>query len=423
MIKENKIAKQQVPDAEVAEKKVEGGGQELSPARQRKEMFDQIDADLEVISGQDSGQAGVEHVKQRGEQELKESVEKIEKDLGGALGEESLEMMRSKLVDAPADQAELTNEKRNELLEKRAVLQISKLFEEDERAAEERLGRLKEIMDKNDYKTTLEILKTVKDLYETKGKFLHATNSLAQESIMESGKLSGGLWQEGPSFGNGNSDLALTFNLIWEDLKIKGGLAPEKNPKKINSDKYFNKKEGYLNIFLDKLRTESADEEEFEAEKAELLAHAEKNYHEWWDIYKSEDQFDEEFNDKLYGTLIPQWQAEGVPVTEIDRRRDELIKRSEIFKKQYCEKPAEEELENMYQVTLMIKQEDLPVNQDELSDWQKTFEVRPKGEVDFNKFSTIFVPKDKMEEQREKTPDVEIRPTEELEIIRMLGKV
>ena len=365
-------------------------------------------------------------VQEEKEQEYNTKVSAIEEELG-SLSEETKQTLRENIIDNSVEMSRENKQRFNELLEDKATLNVAGLFDETEKEASERLFKLKEIMGIEDYQISLEILKNNQDLFNIKGKLLHATNSFALEDIAENGVLSGGLRQKGPSFSNGGSESALTFNLIWEDLKTRKGSSLEDNPKKINSDKYFSKKDEFVATKIQELKENSLDEKDFERKKQELTKEADQYYKESWDVYKSEEEFDKDLSDKLYESNS-EWEKQKLSKEEIETRKNEILKRAEIFKKQLCHRPSEAEINDMCPVTLIVNQEDLPeIHQDELSDLQKTFEVRPGGEVDFNKVSTIFVPFDKINEIRENLkdnyPNIMIRPSEELEIIRVLEKV
>ncbi len=258
-------------------------------------------------------------VQEEKEQEYNVKVSAIEEELG-SLSEETKQTLRENIIDNSVEMSRENKQRFNELLEDKATLNVAGLFDETEKEASERLFKLKEIMGIEDYQISLEILKNNQDLFNIKGKLLHATNSFALEDIAENGVLSGGLWQKGPSFSNGDSESALTFNLIWEDLKTQKGLSLEDNPKKINSDKYFSKKDEFVATKIQELKENSLDEKDFERKKQELTKEADQYYKESWDVYKSEEEFDKDLSDKLYESNS-EWEKQKLSKEEIETRK------------------------------------------------------------------------------------------------------
>ncbi len=341
------------------------------------------------------------------------------------LSEENRKALHEKMAREAIDLAHEENKKYDELLEKRATSQVACLFGEDEKSAAERLGRLKEMMGENDYATALNILKSHGELFNRRGKLLHATNSYVVKNMRDMGKLSGGLWQRGVSFSDGDAPIALSFNLLWEDIKTKGGLDPAMNKKKINGDKYRfeSKKDDFVGHILEVERERLSDDDEYNKVKAELLSNVKRQYREDWGRYITVEEFRRQLKDKLYGDLVEKWKRDGLDPAEIKMKERAFLKRAALFKKIMTTPPNEAEQEAMYGVTMAFDKHKLEEQlKDELTPGQSTFEVRSNGEVDFDKIETIFVPASEMNNARDmvKNKKIEIRPSEELEIIRLL---
>ncbi len=361
------------------------------------------------------------------ERQYRSAVDQITEQLGDKVSPESFGMVRQKMVDESMDAARRDNERFDELRETRAALQISEAFGESQEAASARLEKLKGIMDRKDLAIMLDTMEQNPDLFSPEGKFLHATNTLAIDNILETGKLSGGLWQKGPSLTDGNSETALTFDLVWEDLKTSGGLDPARNPKRLNSGKYFDKKKDFLDFQIKALRANTPDDGAFAAKRDRLLADADKYYRESWQVSVTEQKFDEDLKSKLYGQLLPQWKKDGLSPQEIGDRTKEVLQRAEIFRKQFTAVPSPEAVDDMYPMTLVLDQAAVDLgDQSEVSELQSTFEVRPDGEVGLEKVGVIFVPAAKIQDARRRFgsryPAIKIRSSEELEAVRLLKK-
>jgi len=420
MVSENK-QEQAAPNIEQV------GSEPGTESRTTARAIDSIDQQLDDIRKQAKTPEQQADIQAQREQQYQSTVDQIRQQLGDSVSPGSFDLVRQKLVDEHMDAARRDNEKFDELRETRAALQISEAFGESQEAAAARLEKLKGLMDKEDLATMLETMEQNPDLFSPEGKFLHATNTLAIDNILETGKLSGGLWQKGPSLTNGNSETGLTFNLVWEDLKTQGGLDPEKNPKKLNSGKYFDKKNDFIDYQVKMLREKTPDDVAFAAKKDKLLADADKYYRESWRVNVSEQKFNDDLNSKLYGQLLPQWKKEGLSETDIADRTQEILRRAEVFRKQFTTEPAQDAIDSMYPMTLVMDQAAIPLgNQGEVSELQSTFEVRPDGEVGLDTVKTIFVPAAKIEDARRrfgpKYPGIKIRSSEELEVIRLLKK-
>lgn len=386
--------------------------------------IDKIDKELETFNDSAGTPEEIQALQKAREGEYEKEMANLE---GIQISEESKKEIYSKMVDSAISQAAQENEKYDELLEKRASAQVANLFKEDESGAMKRLEGLKNTIGEKDYKIALNILKSSQELFDRNGQLLHATNSFALKNMQDLGKISGGLWQKGASFTDGRSDVALSFNLMWEDLKTKGGINPETNLKKINGAKYGGaeaKKDDFVDFLVEKNKSKTAGEAEQEEYRKKITTEADKQYHENWDIYKDNQTFDQEFNGKLYGILIPEWQKAGKNDTEIDVLKNEFIERGKIYKEIITNRPDEKEIEQMFGVTMTMNKDKISSNKDELTSGQSEFEVRSIGEVDFDNVEKIFVPQAKIKAAREliKNQNIEIKASEELEIIRMLEK-
>lgn len=386
--------------------------------------INKIDEKLKSFNTKADSPEEIQSIQEEREREYENEISKLD---GINITEETKKEIYNNMVNDVVEQATKENQEYDELLEKRASLQVSKLFNEDKESAVERLDLLRDKIGEKDYKIVLDLLKSNNELFDRKDHLLHATNSFALKNMRDLNKVSGGLWQKGASFTDGGSDIALSFNLMWEDLKTNGGSNPETNIKKINGNKYGNpdeKKDDFVNYLLRKNEAKLETNEEREEERKKMDSAVSKFYKENWDIYKDSETFEKEFNDKLYGELIPQWKEEGKDEEDIEELKEEFIERGETFKKISTNRPPEDEIENMFGATLAINKNKIDANKEELHSGQAEFEVRSKGEVDFDNVDIIFVPMEKMDQAKELIGDknIEIRASEELETIRMLEK-
>lgn len=416
------------PDQEIPLIDTEKSDQNQTDQQKRDTRIQQIDQELAEFSVKAQTEDEINAIQAERDQEYQNKILELETSLGQSLSEETKTQIHQNMVGCGIEAAKKDNERLDKLLQQRAVLQTMELFGESEEEAAKRWDNFKEGIEDEDYKTSLRLLRKNRDLFNAKGKLLHATNSFALNNTLEDGKLSGGLWQQGPSFAIGGTELALSFILTWEDLKIKQGTDLRYNPKKINSDKYFNKKNDVINGFAEVYS--GGDPKK----KQQFIAKAEPMYKEQWDVYVTEEKFDKNLKDKLYGGLQEQWRSEGKSESEITTRTEKFLKRAELFRKQICNRPSEDQIDKMFPITLAFKQDNVPEihHQGELTDVQKIFEVRADEEVNIERVSTIFAPLNNMKEieallekkypDPETRPNYQIRPSEELEILRMLQK-
>jgi len=170
------------------------------------DKIDKIDTQLEAFNPGVDDPEEIQAIQKERDEEYNKELSKLE---GIDITEETKKEIYNNMVNSVIDQVKNENQQYNELLEKRACIQISELFNEDEKSAEERLEKLKNKVGEKDYKTTLSILKSTDKLFDRKGELLHATNSFAIENMQELNSISGGLWQKGASFTDGDSEIAL----------------------------------------------------------------------------------------------------------------------------------------------------------------------------------------------------------------------
>ncbi len=258
------------------------------------------------------------------------------------------------------------------------------------------------------------------DLFDSRGKVIHATNSTALDIISDVNTISGGTRQLGPSFSDGDHDIAITFNLVWEKLKTPGGI--DKTHKKIDLDEYPQFPSKY-NEFVDwavqRLKNEYGEGEKFEMEKNKLLAKAEKHNEDKSVLHDTEEQYTQELKDMAYGTLKPKWIKDGLSEEEAENKVKEYIENQNHFKNRLKNRPQNEVA---FPVTLAFIKNELPELVPEGG--EREFELRTEEEIKLDNASTIFVPEKYLNSRlvrkiNQVYPNIDIRTEEELEFVRM----
>ncbi|MCD4762089.1 hypothetical protein K8R32_03985 [bacterium] len=291
----------------------------------------------------------------------------------------------------------------------------------------EKLEEISKILKPADFKLFEKILGNkegnTENLFDPKGKVIHASNSKALDIMSDSdiNTISGGTRQLGPSFSDGDHDIAITFNLVWEKLKTPGGL--DKTHKKIDLDEYskfVSKYDEFVNWAIDRIKNEYGEGEKFEYEKNKLLEKAKEHYEDKSNLHDSEEQYKEELNGMAYEVLKKGWLKEGFSKEEVDAKVEKYINDQNRFKDRLENRPKNEQI---FPVTLAFEKEDLPELVPEGG--EREFEVRTEEEIKFDSASTIFVPEKYLNEQVIKKisqdyPGINIKTEEELEFIRMI---
>jgi len=222
-------------------------------------------------------------------------------------------------------------------------------------------------------------------LFIQEGKFLHTTNDFNFEEIVSSGNIRTKSKQEGiygtrgASFTDGNFEKAICFQSIFDDQNTRS------EDKRFNSEKYTDKVDEFLHYFWDD-----------ESRREEL---------------------------KIYLSKI----GGGKKIETFDDAK--AVAESFKFKAKPKEiSDDEERLSRLYGVTIVFNKDKLPdITQEGTEGIQRYFEHRSYREegVPISEASTIFVPEVKIDDVRKQLNDkglshIEIRPSEELEVIRLM---
>lgn len=250
----------------------------------------------------------------------------------------------------------------------------------------ERLKKASEIMTPDDFQRFESILGNhegnTDNLYDLSNKVLHTTNNFTFGKMLDSNVIKtdikkGGMYQTpGASFADGDFEKAATFQTLFDDQNTRS------NDKNFNTEKYYDKALNFVKYFWDKNQNETA-------------------------VYLSKIS-----NGKKVETL------------------DDAVKIAEGFK--FKTKPKEieddpDKLAKLFGVTIVFNKEKLPeLNKEGTEGIQQDFELRShrEGGVPIPDASTIFVPESQMqtfqyELQNRGLDHIEVRPSEELEAIRM----
>jgi len=339
---------------------------EKSSSEIRDERISRINQELERFNHQVSTPVEVQQVQEQREQEYQSKVTELEQRLGTELSNESKDKIHQNMVDSTIEQAQKDNERFNNL---------------------HRLRKAAEIFSPEDFINFEKILGNqeghVDQLYDLNGKVFHTTNDFNFEKMLESGNIRTGSNQEGmyssrgASFTDGDFPEAASFQTLYEDQNTHS------SDKKFNSQNYDDKAEDFVRYF--------------------------------WDNKPEETR---EYLSKISG---------GKKIETFE----DALKIAEGFK--FKAKPKElendqEAISRLYGLTIVFEKDKLPdLTKEGTEGLQRDFELRSyrEGGVPLSEASTVFVPEPQIENMRRTLQeygltDIEIRPSEELEAIRMV---
>lgn len=339
---------------------------EKSPSELWQERITQIDQELDAFNYEASRPKEIQQIQAQREEEYQTKVTGLEQGLGTQLGDESKDLIHQNMVDSTIEQARRDNEKFDNL---------------------QRLKKAAEVLSPEDFLYFEHILGNqegkTENLFELAGNAMHTTNDFYFRKMLESGNIKTGANQEGmyqsrgASFTDGNFSEAATFQALFDDQNTRSA------DKKFTSEKYSDKAHDFVKYL--------------------------------WDTKG------EEF--KVYLSKI----SGGKKIDNFD----DTLKVAESFK--FKAKPKEiaddpEKLSQLYGVTIVYDKDKLPELEPKQQDGDiSEFELLSfrEGGVPLSEASTIFVPKSQIENTRQlleahDLPQVEIRPSEELEVIRMV---
>jgi hypothetical protein len=220
------------------------------------------------------------------------------------------------------------------------------------------------------------------ELFNPEGRVMHTTNDynfekiLSTGSIRTDGKQEGIYGTKGASFTDGDFEMALTFQTVFDDQNT---WSPDK---KFNSQRYSDKVRDFVGHFWDKKQEET-----------------------------------KQYLSKIGG---------GKNISTIE----DAVKIAESFK--FKAKPKEiaddpERLSKLFGVTIVYDKEKLPdLTTEGTEGLQKDFELKSyrDGGIPIKDASIVFVPEARMDEigsllKKNGLENIKIRPSEELEVIRM----
>ncbi len=242
--------------------------------------------------------------------------------------------------------------------------------------------RASNVLSQEDYLYFSEVSERGEKPFDPKGTAMHTTNSFNFEKILSDGHIKTGDDQEGiystkgASFTDGDSELALTFQTLFDDQNTRS------QDKRFNSEKYNDKVQDFIKYFWDK------DEEQTK-------------------------QYLSEIGGEIVGTI------------------DDAVRIAEKFESKATPKELaddEEALSKLFGITIVYDKKRLPdLSKEGTRGLQQDFELRSyrEGGVPLEDASIIFCPEGKMEEiknmlKEQKLGHIDVRPSEEMEIARMV---
>ncbi len=339
---------------------------EKSPSELRQERLTQINQELDAFNYQASGSEEMQQIQKQREQEYQAKVTELEQGLGTQLDDESKDKIHQNMVDRSIEQAQRDNERFDDLQRLRKAAET--LSPEDFLYFEKILGNQEGRVDQ---------------LYDLKDKVFHTTNDFNLGKMLESGNIRTGSDQEGmygsrgASFTDGDFSETASFQTLYEDQNTHS------SDKKFNSQNYGDKAEDFVRYF--------------------------------WDNKQEETQ---QYLSKISG---------GKKVETFE----DALKIAEGFK--FKAKPKElendpEALSKLYGLTIVFEKDKLPdLTKEGAEGLQRDFELRSyrKDGVPLSEASTVFVPESQIKNMRQTLQEhglthVDIRPSEELEAIRMV---
>lgn len=339
---------------------------EKSPSELHQERLTQINHDLSDFNQRATEPEEIQQIKESRQREYESKMSELEQGLGIQLGAESKDMIHQNMVDEVVEQAQRDNERFDNL---------------------QRLKKAAETLSPEDFLYFEKILGNqegrVDQLYDLGDKAFHTTNDFNFRKMLESGGIRTGVEQEGmygsrgASFTDGDFPETATFQTLYEDQNTHS------TDKKFNSQNYGDKAKNFVRYF--------------------------------WDNKQEETR---QYLGKISG---------GKKIETFE----DALKIAEGFK--FKAKPKElendpEALSKLYGVTVVFEKDKLPnLTKEGTEGLQKDFELRSyqQGGVPLSEASTVFVPEAQIENMKRTLQEhgldhIQIRPSEELEVIRMV---
>jgi len=339
---------------------------EKSPSELIQERLTQINHDLGDFNQRATKPEEIQQIQESRQQEYDSKMAELEQGLGIPLGAESKKMIHQNMVDGAIEQAQRDNERFDNL--QRLKKAAETLSPEDFLYFEKILGNQEGRIDQ---------------LYDLSNMVFHTTNDINFRKMLESGNIRTGVEQEGmygsrgASFTDGDFPETATFQTLYEDQNTHS------DDKKFNSQDYGDKAGNFVRYFWDNKQEET-----------------------------------KQYLSKISG---------GKKIETFE----DALKIAEGFK--FKAKPKElendpEALSKLYGVTIVFGKDKLPdLTKEGTEGLQKDFELRSyqQGGVPLSEASTVFVPEAQMENMKRTLQErgldhIQIRPSEELEVIRMV---
>lgn len=354
-------------EGQAQEQQEKGAEQTKATASEvRDARLARINQQIAELSTQTSG-GDSRTVKSAQEQEYAAQVAALESGLGTDLGEVSKTRMQENMVDSVVEQAQKDNERLKNL---------------------ERLKKAAEVLSAEDFITFERFLGNqegrVDQLYELQGRALHTTNDYFLSKISASGKIltveekGDGMYKsKGASFTDGDFPEAATFQTMYEDQNTHS------DDKKFNTQEYDDKAEAFVQYLWNK------DAAALKKDLSEKSGRELKTYQDVLDVALS-------------------------------------------FKFQARPKDLEndpEAMSKLFAVTISYEKDALPELVSEGSGkGESEFELRSHrdGGIPIADAATFFVPEKQIENMQAKLQaqglsHIEVRASEELEVIRMVN--
>lgn len=331
----------------------------------KDERLIQIDQALEGFSRRASSSAEIQQIQKQREQDYQLQLKKLEGELGADLSEESAGMIHKNMVDSTIEQAKKDNERFDGL--QRLKKAAETLSPADLIYFEKVLGNQEGRIDQ---------------LYDLEGKVMHTTPGSVFKKILESGRIvqdihndDTGRDKRGAYLTDADSKEGLTYHTLWDDAKSPTG------DKAFSSAKYFDQVKDLADHFW------STDEG-----RENAIAYV-KGKRPDLDI-KSKDDLTAFFEGMRKGLKTKEGGGDAG-------------------------------------ISLVFEKDELPeLSKDGTNELNRHWEQRLYSEsgLDVSKTRTIFVPETKISDIRNMIrgtilEGVEIRPSEELEVIRLLKKI
>ena len=354
-------------DTENQDQGVEGGSEnnEQQRALSKEQIIEKID---EELAGFDSDGNNSEYdLGVTKEVEFEQKLSEIENTIGSDLSDETKEKIHQNVVEDVIDSFKSKSERKRylEIMKKASETLSDEDFLYFHNFLEQRGGKLD-------------------NLYDFKNKVMHTTNSYTfAEKMLDSGVILTGNKQEGiygsdgASFTDGDYSEAVTFQSVFDDQCTRS------EDKQFNTEAYQSKSESFIKHF-----------------------------------WENDEQETKDYLSKISNTKVETLQdamriAEGFKIKakpeDIENNPDELAK--------------------LFGITIVFEKDYIPdLSKQGTEGLQTHFELRSfvEGGISLSRAKTMFVPENKIDEIRDELKkygmeNVELRPSEEIEVSRMVN--